>query len=281
MNISKESLKFNQVFLTKINAIEFEKFKNKKINKITSIIEFIVTSSIEFIIMRTTFKETLMFSTQILFNTRSFERMKKSYTLSLSSSHIKFAIKVASLKQMRKKFARLEDYVIFVAIKNKRKNIKITLKRDMKSLNMSFIKVVSFNTWLNRSKTNKSIEIYSIFIRDIEQVLQKKKVIDSTIKFLKEHHHVIEMLFKKASNKLFSHRFYDHKIFLMKNFKLVNDFLYDIFKEKLKIMTKYIEKMFDKNFIRANFHQQSTQYYSSKNQAIIFDFASIIVNLIS
>ena len=154
---------------------------------------------------------------------------------------------------MRKKFARLENYVIFVTIKNKRKNIKITLKRDMKSLNMSFIEVVSFNTWLNKSKKNKSIEIYSIFIRDIEQILQKKKVIDSTIKFLKKYHHIIEMFFKKVSNKFLSHRFYDYKIFLMKSSKLVNDFLYNIFKEKLKVMTKYIEKMLDNSFIRVNF----------------------------
>ena len=252
LNTSNENLKFNQVSLTKINAIESKKFKNKKINKTTSTIEFIVTSSIEFIVMRTTSKEVLMSSTQVLSNIKSFERIKKSYTLSLSSSRIEFAIKVASLKQMRKKLTRLEDYVISIVVKNKRKNIKITLKKDMKSLNMSFIEVVSFNTWLNKSKKNKSIEIYSIFIRDIEQVLQEKKVIDSTTKLFKEHHHIIEVFFKKASNKLLSHRFYDHKIFLMKNFKLVNDSLYDMFKEELKVMTKYIEEMLDKSFIRAS-----------------------------
>ena len=90
INISNENLKFNQVSLTKINAIEFKKFKNKKINKITSTIEFIV--------MSTTFKKVLMFSTQILFNIKSFERIKKSYIFSLSSSRIEFAIKVANLK---------------------------------------------------------------------------------------------------------------------------------------------------------------------------------------
>ena len=228
--------------MTKSNAIEFKKFKNRKINK--------TTSTIEFIVMRTTFKKTLMFSTQILFNIKSFERIKKSYTLSLSSSRIEFAIKVANLKQIRKKLTRLENYVIFVAIKN----IKVTLKKNMKLLNMSFIEIVSFNTWLNRSKKNKNIEIYSIFIRDIEQVLQKKKMIDSTIKLFKEYHYVIEVLFfKKISNELFSNRFYDHKIFLMKSFKLVNDSLYDMFKEKLKVMTNYIEKMLDKNFFRVNF----------------------------
>ena len=96
--------------------------------------------------MRTTFKKALMFSTQILFNIKNFERIKKSYIFSLSSSRIEFAIKVASLKQTRKKFARLENYVTFIAIKNKRKNIKITLEKDMKSLNINFIEVVSFNT---------------------------------------------------------------------------------------------------------------------------------------
>ena len=67
----------------------------------------------------------------------------------------------------------------------------------MKLLNINFIEVVSFNIWLNKSKKNKSIEIYLIFIRDIEQVLQKKKIIDSIIKFLKEHYHVIKMFFKE------------------------------------------------------------------------------------
>ena len=69
-----------------------------------------------------------MFSTQILFKIKSFERIKKSYIFSLSSSRIEFAIKVANLKQMRKKLARLENYVIFAVIKNK-KNIKMALKK--------------------------------------------------------------------------------------------------------------------------------------------------------
>ena len=94
--------------------------------------------------MRTSFKKVLMFSTQILFYIKNFERIKKSYTFSLSLFYIEFAIKIANLKQMRKKFARLENYVIFVVIKNK-KNIKLTLKKNMKSLNINFIELVSFN----------------------------------------------------------------------------------------------------------------------------------------
>ena len=120
----------------------------------------------------------------------------------------------------------------------------------MKSLNISFINVISFNTWLNKNKKDKSIEIYLIFIHDIEQILQKKKIIDFLVKLFAKHHDHIEIFFKKISNQFSSHRLYNHKILLIKNVKFVNDFLYEMFKEKLKVMTKYIEKILKKTSLK-------------------------------
>ena len=147
---------------------------------------------------------------------------------------------------MYKKLALSKDYVVFISFNSS------VFKKDIKSLNMSFINAISFNTWLNKSKKNKSIEIYSIFIHDIEQILQKKKIIDFFVKLFAKYHDHIESFFKKTSNQLSSHRLYDHKIFLIEKIKFVNDFLYEMFKEKLKVMTKYIEKMLKKSFIKIN-----------------------------
>ena len=60
------------------------------------------------------------------------------------------------------------------------------------------------------------------------------------------------MFFKTQSNKLSSHRSYDHKISLIEEIKSINDFLYDMFKKELQILIKYIEKMLNKDFIRIN-----------------------------
>ena len=122
----------------------------------------------------------------------------------------------------------------------------------MKSLNMNFIEAISFNTWMNRNKKNINIEIYSIFIQNIEQILEKKKIIDFKTKLFLNHQHFDQMFFKIQSNKLFSHRFYDYKIFLIKEFKFINDFLYDMFKKEFQILIKYIKAMLNKIFIRIN-----------------------------
>ena len=168
--------------------------------------------------------------------------IKWSRTFSFSIHRIEIAIKIASLKQMYKKLTLLKNYVALISFKITRKYTRVSLKKDMKSLNMSFIDAISFNTWFNKSKKDKSIEVYSIFIHDIEQILQEKKIIDSLVKLFVKHHDHVEIFFKKVSNQLLSHRLYDHKILLIKSVKFVNDSLYEMSREELKSWRNTLKK---------------------------------------
>ena len=207
--------------------------------------------------------------------------IKWSRTFSFSIHRIEIAIKITNFKQMYKKLALSKDYVALISFKNIKKYARVSLKKDIKSLNISFINAISFNTWLNKSKKNKSIEVYSIFIHDIEQILQEKKIIDSLVKLFAKHHDHVEIFFKKISNQLSMHRLYDYKILFIKSVKFVNDSLYEMFKKELKIIMKYIEKMLKKTLLKQIRRQQLISYCLSKNQKMNFVFAWIIDNSIS
>ena len=160
LNILKENLKFNQISRTNINVVKFTKIKNNK---------KIIISTIETKI----FEKNLKTNVQVFKNT--FVKItisKKFYVLIVFKFITKEIVKVENLKKISKKFSLFENYKISI-VENKQnkethKIARIQLIRDMKSLNMNFIESISFNTWMNRSKKNINIEIYSIFIRDIE-----------------------------------------------------------------------------------------------------------------
>ena len=56
----------------------------------------------------------------------------------------------------------------------------------------------------------------------------------------------------KKADKLFSHRFYNHKIELFSNKKFEFDFLYEMFKDELFVLKKYLKKNLSKEFIKFN-----------------------------
>ena len=57
----------------------------------------------------------------------------------------------------------------------------------------------------------------------------------------------------KKTNKLFSHRVYNHKIDFISKAKSFNKKIYDLNKNQIEIIKAYVNEIFDKNFIRNNF----------------------------
>lgn len=217
--------------------------QNKKINK--------VTPATESVIMSKSPKEALMPTTQVFSSTKNPEIIKKCYMSSLSAPHTECAAVAMDMKKMYMELSLPDDYVAPTLFKGKNKKTQVTL-RDMKSLNMNFIGAALFNTWLNKSKKDKDIKVYSVSIYDIKQALEEKKVTDSAFKLPVEHHHLIEVFSKKASDKLPLHWSYDHKIPLVEGAKPISSPLYGMSKGELEVMTKYIKEMLDKGFIWAS-----------------------------
>ena len=125
--------------------------------------------------------ETKIFEKNLKTNIQIFKNIfvkitisKKFYVFIVFKFITKTIVKIENLKKINKRLSLFENYKIFI-VENKQnkkthKIAHIQLVRNMKLLNMNFIETISFNTWMNRNKKNINIEIYSIFIRNIEQI---------------------------------------------------------------------------------------------------------------
>ena len=67
-----------------------------------------------------------------------------------------------------------------------------------------------------------------------------------------KYHEFLDVFFKKEVDKLSKRRSHDHKISLMKEKKFTYDSLYDMNRDELLILQKYLTKNLKKNFIRFN-----------------------------
>ncbi len=115
------------------------------------------------------------------------------------------------------------------------------------------IAVASFNI-LSRQKY---VKIFAVFMKDLEIQLKKQEnntVIDSKSVVSSEYHDFLDVFFKEKANILSSHRKHDHRIELEKNHesKHENASLYNLSKEELLLIKKYLKKHLDKEFIESN-----------------------------
>ncbi len=133
-----------------------------------------------------------------------------------------------------------------------------------------------FKTLLNRSKKNK-IEVFALFmtninrkiayntqcdlnalnVSSIDETTQNLKVIKA--KLSSKYHEFLDVFDRAQSNKLFSHRFYDHKIELISDFTLSRCRIYQMFSVKLLKVKKYLNENLSKRFITSS----QTLYFSS------------------
>ncbi len=105
--------------------------------------------------------------------------------------------------------------------------VSITAQKE--SFSIQSIDVASFKTLLNRSKKNK-IEVFALFMMNINKEIayntqcdlnalnvssineMTQNLEDIKAKLSSKYHEFLDVFDRAQSNKLFSHRFYDHKI---------------------------------------------------------------------
>ena len=102
---------------------------------------------------------------------------------------------------------------------------------------------------LARLARKKDHQINVIILKNIEKALSLKSKFDSTILLFEKYHEFLNVFFQKVAEEFSSPRFYDYKIQLQKDKKSNFDSLYDMFKDELLILQKYLQNNFKKEFI--------------------------------
>jgi lipopolysaccharide export LptBFGC system permease protein LptF len=137
-------------------------------------------------------------------------------------------------------------------------------------MNIAMIKASTFNMMNKRKNVNLSF----VILKNVEKHLEKHNKSNIVIKNVLsiEYHEFLNVFNKKIFNIFVSHRFYDHKIVLKKNAVLEYTSLYKMFKEKLKIVKKYLENNLQKKFIAANRSSfvSSVMFMKKTNESLRF-----------
>jgi len=142
----------------------------------------------------------------------------------------------------------------------------VSTTAQKESFSIQSIDVASFKTLLNRSKKNK-IEVFALFMTNINRKIAYNtqcnlnvlnvSSIDETAQNLKDikaklsskYHEFLDVFDRAQSNKLLSHRFYDHKIELISDSTLSRCRVYQMFSVKLLKVKKYLNENLSKKFI--------------------------------
>ncbi len=149
--------------------------------------------------------------------------------------------------------------------------VSMMLKRSVREESFSIwsIGAASFKTLLNRSKKNK-IEVFALFMTNINREIAYNtqndlnalnvSSIDETAQNLEDikaklsskYHEFLDVFDRAQSNKLSSHRFYDHKIELTSDSTLSRCRAYWMFSAKLLKVKKYLNENLSKRFITSS-----------------------------
>jgi len=143
------------------------------------------------------------------------------------------------------------------------------------SFSIRSIDAASFKTLLNCSKKNK-IEVFALFMTNINREIAYNtqndlnalnvSSIDETTQNLKDikaklpskYHEFLDVFDQAQSNKLLSHRFYDHKIEFISDSTSSRCRVYRMFSVKLLKVKKYLNENLSKRFITSS----QTLYFS-------------------
>ncbi len=143
-------------------------------------------------------------------------------------------------------------------------SVSTTTKKE--SFSIRSINAASFKTLLNWSKKNQT-EVFALFMTDIDREIAYNtqcnlnalnvSSINETTQNLKDikanlslkYHEFLDVFDRAQLNKLFSHRFYDHKIELINDSTLSHCWVYWMFSVKLLKIKKYLNENLLKRFI--------------------------------
>ncbi len=175
------------------------------------------------------------------------------FSISLNSKHSNWSRSTS--------FSSITQTKTFMMLK---RLILITAQKE--SFLIQSINAASFKTLLNHSKKNQT-EVFALFMTNINRkiayntqcnlnVLNVSSINETTqnLKNIKaklslKYQKFLDVFDRAQSNKLFFHRFYDHKIELINDSMLSHCWIYQMFFVKLLKIKKYLNENLSKKFI--------------------------------
>ena len=108
---------------------------------------------------------------------------------------------------------------------------------------------VSF-AWVTQKKNH---EVFAISMKDIEKVLNLKEPTDPATVLSKEYHEFLDVFSRQLADTLPPHQPHDHHICLKPESQLIFESLYDMSRDELLVLKKYLDNNLTKEFIQASF----------------------------
>ena len=90
-------------------------------------------------------------------------------------------------------------------------------------------------------------------MKDIEKALNLKKPTDPATVLSKEYHEFLDVFSRQLTDTLPSHQPHDHHIHLKSESQLIFESLYDMSRDELLVLKKYLDDNLIKEFIQASF----------------------------
>ena len=98
----------------------------------------------------------------------------------------------------------------------------------------------------------KNHQLFITLLKNNEKALAPQEAVNVLIKLLREYYEFATLFFWEKFNKLPSHCLYDHIIPLLSDKKLLKGFLYNISRDELLVLQKYLKKHLFKGFIQVS-----------------------------
>ena len=99
----------------------------------------------------------------------------------------------------------------------------------------------------------KDHKIFAISMKNIEKVLNPKQSTDPATVLLKEYYEFLDVFSRQLTDTLSSHQSHDHHICLKPESQLIFEPLYDMSRDELLVLKKYLDDNLIKEFIQASF----------------------------
>ena len=95
-------------------------------------------------------------------------------------------------------------------------------------------------------------ELFVTSLRDIEKALAPQEAVNVLVKLLSEYYEFASLFSREDSDKLPSHRPYDHTIHLIPDKELFKESLYNMSHDELQVLQKYLKDYLSKGFIHVS-----------------------------
>ena len=94
----------------------------------------------------------------------------------------------------------------------------------------------------------KNHQLFITSLKNIEKALAPQEAVNILTKLLREYHEFAILFFWEEFNKLPSHHLYDHIIPLLSDKEPLKDLLYNMFRDELLVLQKYLKEHLFKGF---------------------------------